>query len=225
MYYFIYKPPYKIIERYKKFDYRTRHIQSEIKTPSTSLKKTTYKLDLSSEQENLINAFFTLDILPDLDTVIFTKELRIGIDTSTPLDNLAVEKILTGIRITLSSIQADNKHAKYLLAENTEQLVKTSLIPEINRPNIEDLKELHKSQIPGTINSHRIKNLLCGLIILYRYKFSPEDTNTSLEKLYSNLSDELMLDIGLAESKFSVETIARGYKQVKKLFDNEVIML
>ncbi|MFK3842119.1 hypothetical protein [Serratia sp. NPDC087055] len=221
--------PYKLRKCYWYSTYRTRHMQHEVDVPENTLKKSIKKeqliINFKDEQESLIQEFLVMDMLRDMDTVSFTHELRISIDTSAPLDDLAVDKLLAMIRNELSSLQLKNKYSKYILAESMDDLEEASKIPTIKSHGLIDLKELHSSQIPGLTSYYTAKNYLCGLVILHRHLFDHKREGSSLDNLCSDLSEELTNVIKIDNSKFSPVTIIRGYKQVRKLLHNQIKLL
>ncbi|AVF38243.1 hypothetical protein [Rahnella sikkimica] len=218
--------PYELRKRYSYSNCRTRLIQHEVNTPKGTLKKTLINngltMDFTGDQEYLIQEIFLLDFLPDSETVSFTDELRVSINTSIPLDDLEVDKILAIIRCEISSLQRDNKHGKYLLAESLNDLEKASNIPDIKNHDMINLKELHKSHVPELTTFYQAKNYLCGLVILYRNLFIHKYDGTSLEDLFSDFSEELTEVIKIDNSKFTPVTISRGYNKIKKIFINQI---
>jgi len=220
--------PYEIIRRYGFSRYRTRLIQHEVEVPTITLKKrmkNSKVIEVSNEKDSFVQEYFNLAALSDVDSVSYTDELRISIDTSSPLDDLEVDKILAMIRCELSSLQRNNKHSEYRLAIGRDDLRRAARIPDITTEDYVTIKKLHASQIQELNTALNAKNYLCGLIILYRSKFEPENDNSSLEQLCYGLSEELINSVMIDRSKFSPDTIARGYKKVKKLFDNQIKML
>lgn len=214
--------PYKIMRRYNYSRYRTRHIQHEVDIPINTLKKSMqkgdFKINISNKNDALIQECISLLGFRDKQRVSYTNELRISIDTSSPLDDFEVDRILAMLRCELSTLQRENKHSEYQIAQNMNDLERATKIPDISTDDYVALKKLHTPQIEKLKTDLNAKNYLCGLIILYRYLFKRSASSTSLEKLCSDLSDELMNSIKIDGSKFSSDTILRGYKQVKKIF-------
>lgn len=214
--------PYKIMRRYNYSRYRTRHIQHEVDIPINTLKKSMqkgdFKINISNKNDALIQECISLLGFRDKQRVSYTNELRISIDTSSPLDDFEVDRILAMLRCELSTLQRENKHSEYQIAQNMNDLERATKIPDISTDDYVALKKLHTPQIEKLKTDLNAKNYLCGLIILYRYLFERSASSTSLEKLCSDLSDELMNSIKIDGSKFSSDTILRGYKQVKKIF-------
>ncbi|MEG5888138.1 hypothetical protein UXP46_23125 [Enterobacter ludwigii] len=223
------QPPYKMMRRYSYSKYRTRHIIHEVDVPNNTLKKSIesgdFKLSIADEKDPLTLACFLLLGFKDAKRVEYTNELRISIDTSSPLDDFEVDKILTMIRCDLSNLQRNNKYSEYRTSQNIKDLERAINIPDISTDNYVAIKKLHTPQIENLKTELNAKNYLCGLIILYRYLFERSVSKDSLEKLCDNLSGELVNSIKIDESKFSSETILRGYKQVKKIFQEQIKIL
>ena len=223
------RAPYRILKRYNNSRYSTSIKQFEVNVPEKNLKKSIesgeHENCLPNENENLITELFKLLALNDTDRVAYTNELQISIDTSSPLNNYEVDKILAMIRFELSTIQKRNKHSEYRMAKEIKDIDRAIKIPEISTDNYVVLKKLHTPQIEKLKTVLNAKNYLCGLIILHRYSFEKSDTPPSLEKLRSDLSEKLMFSMNIADSKFSSNTILRGYKQVKKIFKEKIRML
>ncbi|MEX6324101.1 hypothetical protein AB6F65_18735 [Providencia hangzhouensis] len=219
--------PFELRRRYENSKYRTKDIQNEIEVPTSTLKRSTKKININEFEgdERLLEAFYTLNFLTDQDTVSITHELRVSIDTSTPLDDLTVDKILAMVRYNLSRVQLKNKDAKYLLAENMYDLKKAMNIPDIKIDDqLLNIKRLYTPQVNGLKNDYSAKDYLCGLVILYRNFFDDEYSNTSISNLCSDLSDELM-GYKISNLGFSDTTIQKGYNNVKRLFDNQIKLL
>lgn len=221
--------PYKIMRRYNYSRYRTRHIQHEVDVPCNTLKKSIqkgeFKINISNEHDPLMQECYFLLGFRDKERVCYTNELRVSIDTSSPLDDFEVDKILTMIRCELSSLQRENKYSEYQIAQDINGLERAMKIPDISTDDYVAIKKLHTPQIEKLKTDLNAKNYLCGLIILHRYLFERSTSSTSLYKLCSDLSDELMDSIKIDGSKFSSDTILRGYKQVKKIFQAQEQML
>ncbi|MGC1063109.1 hypothetical protein WKH44_17580 [Pantoea agglomerans] len=222
------REPFQIRRSYGRDLYRTRKEKVEIYVPKESLRKKMKAsdgvLDFSNTQDDLIQEFFYTSLLPDSETVSLTKELRIGIDTTISLDNLVVDKLLEMIRYELSTVQKDNKNARYVLAKNLNELEEASKIPEISKANIIVFERLHMSHLPEIKGEIIVKNYLCGLIILNRYLFENEG-GLSLDNLYSNLSEELTVNYKIDKSNFSSVTIRRGYEAINKMLKNKIELI
>ncbi|EKN3569515.1 TPA: hypothetical protein PXJ50_000349 [Yersinia enterocolitica] len=218
--------PYKTTRRYGYSKYRTRYIQNDVEVPQETLKKTMnsgeFKLELTDEKDPLIQEYFLLYGLRDFERVSYTNELRINIDTSSPLDDFEVDKILTMIRCEISNLQRDNKYSEYLMAKDINDFKRAFEIPDIKTENHLNIKKLHTPQIESLKTDLNAKNYLCGMIILNHYLFDNGKPKHSLDKLCATLSSELIDTLKIDDSKFSPDTILRGYKQVKKAFQNQI---
>ncbi|EHF4937019.1 hypothetical protein CF635_003636 [Enterobacter hormaechei] len=221
--------PYKIMRRYNYSRYRTRHIIHEVDVPDNTLKKSiesgNFKLSIADEKNPLTIACCFLLGFKNTKSVEYTNELRVSIDTSSPLDDFEVDKILAMIRCDLSNLQRNNKYSEYRTSQDTKDLERAMNIPDISTDNYVAIKKLHTPQIENLKTELNAKNYLCGLIILYRYLLEHSVSNASLEMLCHNLSGELVNSIKLDDSKFSSDTILRGYKQVKKIFQDQIQIL
>ncbi|KDE34243.1 hypothetical protein AW40_23185 [Kosakonia radicincitans UMEnt01/12] len=218
--------PYKTTGRYSYSKYRFRSIQNNVEVPQETLKKAMssgqFILEVKDKKDPLIQEYFLLQGLRDLERVSYTNELRISIDTSSPLDNFEVDKILTMIRCELSVLQRKNKYSEYLMAKDENDFERAFEIPDINTESYIKLKKLHTPRIENLKTDLNAKNYLCGMIILNRYLFDNEKSKRSLETLCEDLSSELIDALKIDDSKFSKDTILRGYKQVKKIFQNQI---
>ncbi|OXZ49387.1 hypothetical protein RW71_04416 [Escherichia coli] len=218
--------PYKIMRRYSYSRYRARHITHEVDVPNNTLKKSiengNFKLNIANENDPLMIGCAFLLGFKDTKSVAYTNELRISIDTSSPLDDFEVDKILAMIRCDLSNVQRNNKYSEYRISQDIKDLERAMDIPDISTDNYVAIKKLHAPKIAKLKTELNAKNYLCGLIILNRYLFENSASNASLEKLCDDLSEELVESIKLDDSKFSSDTIIRGYKQVRKLFQDQI---
>lgn len=163
--------------------------------------------------------------MPDYDSLSYRNELRVSIDTSGPLKNIEVDRIIARIRTELYLIQSHNKRNEYILSKTIDDLKKAIKITELKNNDFLDIKELYESPIFEKKTEAKLKNHLCGLIILYRYNIDNSHKGNSLQKLCSNLSDEIVDIIKLDNSKFSSETIFKSYKTVRKLLNERIKLL
>ncbi|MBA0181730.1 hypothetical protein H0251_19115 [Pectobacterium carotovorum] len=219
-------PPYKIRRPYGYSKYRIRYIKNDVEVPQETLKKAIknrgFKLELTDEKDPLMQEFYSLYALRDVKKVSYTNELRISIDTSSPLDDFEVDKILAMLRCEISNLQRDNKYSEYHMAKDINEFKRAFEIPNIKTENYLQIKKLHTPQIKNLKTDFNAKNYLCGMIILSRYLFDNENPKKSLDKLCADLSSELIDVLKIDESKFSPDTILRGYKQVNKAVQNQI---
>lgn len=218
--------PYKIRRPYGYSKYRTRCIQNDVEVSQETLKKAMksgeFSLCLTDEKDPLTQELFLLYGLRDVKTVSYTNELRISIDTSYPLDDFEVDKILTMLRCEISNLQRNNKHSEYLMAKDINEFKRAFEIPDITTENYLKIKKLHTPQIENLKSDFNAKNYLCGMIIFNRHSFDNEKPKRSIDKLCDDLSREFTNELKIAGSKFSLDTILRGYKQVNKAIQNQI---
>ncbi|WP_099074894.1 hypothetical protein [Proteus alimentorum] len=167
-----------------------------------------------------MDAFFSLSFLLDQNEVYITDKIIFHVDMSKPLTDLQVEKVLEYVKIDIAKYQRENKMSKSILAKDMDELLKVNDIPDLKVTNYVKLKEIHKAVIPSLNNATKAKNLLCGLIILTRYLLQPKPNSISLEKLYGDLSSELEIELG---NSFSVHTIESAYKEINKIYKQNII--